>query len=185
MNDSKGCSPVVKKPKPHNVSAMLAFAPKELALLIYMMIGDAAIVQAQLNRLNFCRLNNLYEMRRTQVTALRPASFLYLQPGNRHSQGSIIDINMVRRGDGVLRLVCLFRLTAVESEMLVHERQAEVLTSIVALILHPCTVLCFGHMYTSRFCSCDQPTPHHCSLTSSPDAFESDETDGWCAGLRD
>ena len=46
----------MKKPKPHRVSAMLAFAPKELALLMYMMTGDAAIVQAQLNRLSFCRL---------------------------------------------------------------------------------------------------------------------------------
>lgn len=56
LQERKSCLPVVKKPKPHSVSAMLALAPKELALLMYMMTGDAAIVQAQLKRLSFCKL---------------------------------------------------------------------------------------------------------------------------------
>ena len=71
----------MKKPKPHSVKAMLAFAPKELALLMYMMMGDAAIVQAQLKRLSFCRLHLL------QTVIGNPAA-ISMQEGMSHLQPS-------------------------------------------------------------------------------------------------
>lgn len=143
------CPPVVKKPKPHRVSAMLAFAPKELALLMYMMTGEAAIVQAQLNRLNFCRLNNLHEIStKPRWPSCMQQAGLYLQPGNCHSQGSIIYINMIWRPDGILWFVCLFRLAAVVSRVLASEQLADIWTSIVALISLTCTVRCCCKVYT-------------------------------------
>ena len=130
---------------------MLAFAPKELALLMYMMTGDAAIVQAQLKRLNFCKLNNLQEMlMKSRWLSCMQQAFLYLEPGDCHSQGSIIYINRTWRSDGILWYVCCFRITAVVSHMLAIEQLTDTFMSIVTLISVPCTVLRFDQVFTCK-----------------------------------
>ena len=50
--------PVVKAPNPHNVKAILALAPTAVAVLMYMMMGEAVKAHAQLKRLSFCRLQS-------------------------------------------------------------------------------------------------------------------------------
>ena len=106
---------------------------------MYMMIGDAAMVQAQLNRLNFCILINCL---RLATARLQAAQLFYLQPSNSHRQRSIININMVWRLDGVLWFVWFFRVAAVLSDMLViSEHLTDISMSIVALISFPCAIL--------------------------------------------
>lgn len=109
---------MVKAPNPHRVSAILALAPKVVAELMYIMIGDAVKAHAQLNRLSFCRLQKQSQQCNRKP---KPASAIcnvgsvsHLEPCHSLCQRSSIYKDVIRSDN---RIVCVAGTLTVHSKL--------------------------------------------------------------------